>query len=194
MRRQRTLAGRIEQAFGFEPGLELVIGAAQCAFAGFFHVVEDQLVVAAGFIQGQAATHQYAHAFARDELQPLAFGFEHRRTHLRAGILQGEVQVPGSRPADTAQFAFHPDHRERALQKIARQGVELVGGEDVVAGGHGSTAMPIGRRSAPGRRRADGPYLTGAIALAGDVGAGSGLLRGVGMPLQGPLHMFAHHV
>ena len=132
MRRQRLLALCIEQPFGLQARLQFLERAAQRAFAGFLHVVQHQLVFAACLVQGQPATRQHAQAFARDEFQPLALGPEHCRTHLRTRILQGEVQVPGRRAADVAEFGLHPHQRERAFEQVAGERVELAGGEDVI--------------------------------------------------------------
>jgi hypothetical protein len=95
-------------------------------------VVEDQLVVAARLVQGQAAAREHAQAFARGELQPLALGLEHGATHLRARVLEGEVQMPGAGRVTLPSSPSTQHQRERAFQQVAGQGVELAGGEDVI--------------------------------------------------------------
>ncbi|MCW0466403.1 hypothetical protein NB705_003476 [Xanthomonas sacchari] len=138
---QGALALAGEQAFGGEPGLELLERPAQRAFAGFLQMIQHQLVVAARFVQGQAPARQHPQAFARHEPQPLALGLEHRAAHLRARILQGEIEVAGRGAGDVAQFAFHPGQREGALQQVAGQRVELAGAEDLVGAiGHAGSA------------------------------------------------------
>jgi hypothetical protein len=84
VRRQWPFARRVEQALGLQPCLQFLEGAAQCAFAGFLHVVQHHLVLATGVVQGHLAAHQHAHAFARHELQVLRLHPEHCRTQLRA--------------------------------------------------------------------------------------------------------------
>lgn len=137
MRRQCLLALGIEQAFGGKARAQFVEGATQGAFAGFFHMVEHQLIVAARFVQGQAPAREHAQAFARLEFQPGALGLEHRAADLRARVLEREIQMSRRRPGDAAQFRFHPHRRETAFQQVARQRIELAGSEDLfVAVGH----------------------------------------------------------
>src|SRR5690606_32969191 len=174
---QGALARRIEQAFGFQPRLEFLVGAAQGAFAGFLHVVQHQLVVTARFVQGQAAAGEHAHAFARGELQPGALGPEHRAPDLGPGVLEAEVQVPGRRPRHAAQFAFHPHQRERALQQVAGEGVQLAGAQDF-AGVRAVHALRIGHNMrmssipadsfGPAARRRTRQVRVGNVLVGGD--------------------------
>ena len=128
---QGTLALRIEQPFRLQLRLQLLERAPQRAFARFFQRLEDQLVVAACLVQSQPAARQHLQSLARLEFQPGAFRLEHRAAHLRARVLEGEIQVPGRRPRHVAQLALHGHQRKAVLQQAARQGVELGGGEDV---------------------------------------------------------------
>src|SRR3546814_1885473 len=113
-------------------GLQLLERAAQRAFAGFLQRIEDQLVVAARLVQRQPPAGQHPHAVARLEPQPLALGLEQRAAHLRARVLEREVDVPRRGPCQVADLALDQHHRERVLQQAARQRVELTGAEDVV--------------------------------------------------------------
>jgi hypothetical protein len=127
-----------------QPCLELLERAAQRAFAGFLHVVQHQLILAAGLVQRDPAARQHPHALARGELQPGALGLEHGAADLRARVLEGEVQVPGGRAGDVAQFGLDPDRREAAFQQVAGQGVELGRGEDVACWQFHRTTLPHG--------------------------------------------------
>ena len=128
---QGALALGLEQAFGGQLLFQFFERAAQRAFAGFLQRIQDQLVVAARLVQREAAAREHAQAFARDEVQPLALRLEQGAAHLGARILQREVEVPGARPREVAQFALDPHQREGAFQQVARQRVELAGREDL---------------------------------------------------------------
>src|SRR5690606_1722726 len=124
----------------------------QRAFASLLQRIKHQLVVAARLVQRQSAACQHLQPLARLELQPAALGPEHRAAHLRARVLEGEVQVPRRRPRHVAQRAFHQHERKGVFQQAAGQGVELGGGEDVACGrdahGHRIVGVP-GTANAP---------------------------------------------
>ena len=67
---QGTLACRVEHALGRKLGLQFLERTPQRAFAGFLHVVEHQLVLAASLVQRQPAAREHVQALARNELQP----------------------------------------------------------------------------------------------------------------------------
>src|SRR3546814_7168370 len=107
----------VEQALGLQLRLQLLERAAQRAFAGFLQRIEDQLVVAARLVQRQPPAGQHPHAVARLEPQPLALGLEQRAAHLRARVLEREVDVPRRGPCQVADLALDQHHRERVLQQ-----------------------------------------------------------------------------
>src|SRR3546814_1894541 len=88
--------------------------------------------LAARLVQRQPPAGQHPHAVARLEPQPLALGLEQRAAHLRARVLEREVNVSRRGPRQVADFALDQHQREGVLQQAARQRVELARAEDVV--------------------------------------------------------------
>lgn len=131
MRGQRLLALCVEHALGCQPRAQFLERAPQRAFAGFFHVVQHQLVIATCLVQGEAPAREHAQPLARLELQPGALGLEHRAADLCTRILEREIQMAGGGAGHIAQFGLHPHQGETAFEQVARQRVELAGSEDL---------------------------------------------------------------
>ena len=133
--RKRAFAGGGEQPFGVQLGLQAFIGQLQCALAGRFDGLDRELVVTAGFIQGDACPHQHQLAVFDRGRQENGAVTEHGTTHLGRRIFQAEIQMAGGRPGQIADFAFQPDLAEIGFQQIAGQGIELRRLEDAAFGG-----------------------------------------------------------
>src|SRR5690606_13102008 len=82
------------------------------------------------FVQADAAMQANMQSIAGTEAQAGGGAAEHRTTDLRAGILQGEVDMAGSGAGDVRQLAFHPQRRHGVVQQLPHQAVERAGGED----------------------------------------------------------------
>ncbi len=130
MRGQRHFAFGTEQAFGAELFLQRIEGQTQRAVTGRLHGVEDQLIVATAFEQRNLA----AHLDRQTVLQRLAHARgvlpEQRATHLRAAVLEGEIDVAGRRAREVGDFAFDPDVAEHVFKQHPRAAVELADGQD----------------------------------------------------------------
>jgi hypothetical protein len=106
--RQGTLSGGIEQAFGFESGLELEKSLVQPAGAGATDGLGTQLEFPTGLVQrGQGANLDMV-AIGRHEVGVLVSSAEHHAAHLGARVLEGKVPVAGRGGGEIGNFAFHP--------------------------------------------------------------------------------------
>ena len=146
--RNRSLAIDVEQTLGGELRLELLECALQGAFARFFEAVDNQLEFATRFVQADPGAGQHAHTIAGLEAQPGAARLEHRAAHLCAGVLQGEIQMPGRRAREVRYFAFDPDQRQYVFKQITHETrqcgrrVHLAHGDRVVGRfGHGMRGL-----------------------------------------------------
>ena len=134
--RQRSLARRIEQAFRREPRLQKLELAPERAFAGFLEMLDDELKLAARFIQRDAPACDDVHAVGRLEAQPRAARLEHRAADECGRVLQRKVEMAGARAREVRDFAFEPDQRQRVFDEVAREAVQRRGRQDF-AGGNG---------------------------------------------------------
>ena len=116
--------GRVEQAFGRKLLSQLFESALQSAVTRIFHVFDDELKVAARLVQTHARAHQHLHALGGFAAQQGGTVAEQGAAHLRGGILEGEIQMPGGRTRQIGELAFYPQQREAAFQQRPRLVVE----------------------------------------------------------------------
>jgi hypothetical protein len=113
-----------EQAFGGQPCLELVERALQRADAGILEQLDQQLVVAARFVQAHTAEGLHQLALARREAcQAIALA-EHGAAHLRVAVLEGKIPVAGGRAGQVGDLPLHPQRTEARLEQPAHLAVE----------------------------------------------------------------------
>jgi len=91
--RQRPLGCFIEQTFGGQFLLERLECQSQGTCSGLEHRIGDQLIVAARFIQAQAAANQNFAAVARLKRQAGCLASKQGAAQLRAGILEREIEM-----------------------------------------------------------------------------------------------------
>lgn len=114
--RQRSFALFGEQALGPKFVFERQEPAEEQSFAGRPQGVNVQLVLAARFVDAEAAVRLDRLAVARREDQLGRRPAPHHAAQFRAGILEGEVQVPRRRARQVRDLAFDP----QVLQAIVR--------------------------------------------------------------------------
>src|SRR5580704_7074266 len=95
--RQRPLALEREQPFGLQASLQPLELALQGADTGLLQVLGDQLVLALGLVDADAAAHQHLGTGPRREAYERVLGAEHGAAQLRLAVLEGEVPVSGRR-------------------------------------------------------------------------------------------------
>jgi hypothetical protein len=134
-RRQRPLAGGVEQAFGVKPLLQLIERQLQRAEPLGLEVLADELILAFGLVHRQAPACHHAHAVARLEFQIAERRPENHAAHLRAGVFQGEVQMAGVPDPTVRELALDPHLGQLGFQQIADADRQLRDGENP-AGGH----------------------------------------------------------
>ena len=91
--RQCLFRLRREQAFRVQFAFEFLEGALQRTVAGFLHVLHDELVIAARFVQADPGAHQHLHAFLRPEAQRPAAVAKQGPADLGVGILETEIEM-----------------------------------------------------------------------------------------------------
>ena len=92
--------------------------------AGVFHVIDDELVLAAGLVQPDPGPHQHLLAVPRGEGTQHISLPEHRAANLRGGVLEREIPVAGAGPCKIGDFRFQPQAAETALQQHPDLAVE----------------------------------------------------------------------
>ena len=131
---QRFLPCRVEQAFPLQFLLQCLELALQQALAGFLHPIDDELVLAAGFVQADAPASRDLHAVLGVDAHAGGGGTEHRAAQLGAVVLQREVQVAGGGPGEVGDLAFHDDSGKSRFQVQLDLAVQLARRVDVIRG------------------------------------------------------------
>ena len=106
--RQRALAFRGEQTFRCEFRAQLLELPLQGSEAGVFHVIDDELVLAARLVQPDAGPYQHLLAIPRREGTQHISLPEHGAANLRGGIFEGEIPVPGAGSREIGDFRLEP--------------------------------------------------------------------------------------
>ena len=120
-RRQRPLARGVEQPFCLQPLLQLIEGELQRAEPVRLQVLADELILALRLVHRDASARHDAQAVGRLELQIAQRGPENDAANLRAGVLQGEVQMPGVPDPAVGELAFDPDFEELGFEQVANR-------------------------------------------------------------------------
>ena len=122
--RYRALARGVEQAFGREPAFQLLEPAAQHAFAGFLDVVDDELILAARLVEARARAHEDLLAVRELEAEAARGQAEHRAAHLRLGVLQRPIEMPGGGAGKVRDLALDPDRAEAGFDEAPRLAIQ----------------------------------------------------------------------
>jgi len=117
-RRQRALAGGVEQALGLQPRLQPQELLEQRALAGALHGFHHQLQVAARLVHRQAPAHLDRVTLARHELQQPGGAAEHGAAQLAGVVLEREITVPTGSAREARHLAAHRHRVEARLQQI----------------------------------------------------------------------------
>ena len=128
--RQRTFSFGREEALGGEFLLELLEGQLQRAQPLGFQQFDQELVLAAGFVDIDAAARQHGEPVLRLEFPEAVGGAEGHRLHLGIAFLQGEVVVAAGGEFEAGDFAGHRNIGELAVENRADGAVEFADAED----------------------------------------------------------------
>ena len=124
----------LEQPFGLQLGLQCLKRLTQCAVTGRFYTVDNQLIVAAPFIQADPTARAHLQAILHGDLQAGGMLAKQGAANLGAIVLQAEIKVPRGGARQIREFAFYPDTRENIFQQLSGAGVELADAEHVALG------------------------------------------------------------
>ena len=138
MRRGTAGSGRLrssgKQTFRGKTGLELLELALERAFAGFFEVLDHQLVFAARLVEPDARPHQHRHAVLGakpDRGVPLP---PHGAAHLGAAVLQRKIPMPRGRCGEIRKLSFEPQQRQAGFEQQAHFFIEARDAVDIALG------------------------------------------------------------
>ena len=166
MRRGSAGSGRLRASSNSPSAASFFFSCSKASCSGpkpmRLHVLADQLVLALGLVDADAAARHHVQAVLGLELQVAQRRAEHHALHLRAGVLQREVEVPRVPGAAVRDLAFDPDLREGFLDHAAQPCREL---------GHRQHGSP-----ATGGR--DGSRRTTVRDACGRCGGGVSVLAG----------------
>ena len=152
---QRTLARGVEEAFGEEAGLELIEGELQSTDAAGLHSFGDELELATGFVDGEAAADEDGETVCGTEAEKAGLAAEKDDRDLGVAVFEREIDVAGGCGAAVGDFAFDPEVRIAKLDAMADVGNE---GADcpAAAGGFGGRGGDVCRGRGGRAARRDG--------------------------------------
>ena len=144
--RQGALAGGVEEAFGEQAGLELLEGELEGAGAARLEGFGDELELAAGLVDGDAAADEDGEAVGGAKAKELGLAAEEDDGELGVGVLEGEVDVAGGGGAAVGDLAFDPEIGMGGLDLLADAGDEGGDGPDAAFGRLGFGRLWVSRR------------------------------------------------
>ena len=116
---QWPLAGRVEQAFGLQLGLQALELLEQGALPGPRQAFHDQLQVAAWLIDAQPALDFDHVAIARGKVQQAGRAAEHGAANLALAVLEREIAMPAGCARKARNLAAHRDRIESRIQSLS---------------------------------------------------------------------------
>ena len=125
--RQGTLAGGVEEAFGFETLLELLEGELERAGADGLHGFGHKLHLAALLVDAYAAANQDVDAVLGSEAEEHGLAAKEDDGELGVSVLEGEVDVAGGGGTVVGDFAFDPDVAVLLLDELTDLGDQFRG-------------------------------------------------------------------
>ena len=132
-KRHRAFACAVEQAFGFEPALQLIERDLQRADAARLHFFGVKLQAAALLVNLHAAANDHFHAVDDFEAQPVERRLEHHGVDGAAGILEGEIEMIRGREARVRDLADDPALAESGVERVADPAHEVRNGNQARA-------------------------------------------------------------
>ena len=129
--RQAAFEMLVEKSFIGESAFELLKGLLQGAGAVKVDGVDNQLVVASRFIDGDPAAADHMGPVLGNLRQITLLHFEQHRLDLGAGILEGEIEMAGIGFVQIGDFAGDADKGKSPLKQAADGAVELGDGQDL---------------------------------------------------------------
>ena len=116
-KRDRLFAGIVKKAFGGKPGFQLLKRDLKLSDAAGFEILKDDLVIAPGLIDADAAQADDVHAVFGHEFQISVLPAEHDAADLGFFVLQGKIEMLRGRHMEIRDLAADPEKRIMFLQK-----------------------------------------------------------------------------
>ena len=116
---QRAFAGRVEQAFSLQPGLQAQKLFKQSTLAGPLQAFYNELQVAARLVHAQAPAQLDQFTVARHKVEAAGSAAEHGAADLPLRVLDGKVAMPAGCARKARDFPAHRHRVESRLQNIS---------------------------------------------------------------------------
>jgi len=121
IRRQCALARAVEETRGFERALSREEPLVERALARLAHRLDVHLELAARLVDRGDRPHLDGETFAQHEPESLRLVAEEHAAHLRARVLQREVEMSGGRACDARDLAADPDEPQMTFHEEPRR-------------------------------------------------------------------------
>jgi len=132
--RQRALAVGVEQALGEQAGLELLEGELERAGAARLQGLGDELQLAAGLVDGDAAAREDSEAVLRAKAEQVGLLAKEHNLELGIAVFEREVDVAGGCGTAVGDLATDPDVLVLLLDLAANAGDEVADTPDAALG------------------------------------------------------------
>jgi hypothetical protein len=126
--------GGVEEAFCEQAGFELLEGELEGAGAARLHGLGDELELAAGLVDGDAATDEDGEAVGGTEAEELGLAAEEDDGELRVCVLEGEVEVAGGSGAAVGDLTLDPEIGVSGFDLLPDAADEIGYGPDAALG------------------------------------------------------------
>ena len=127
---QRPFRRRIEQALALELVAQTEESLEERAEARRPHELDVQLEIAARLVKRHERAHLDLHPVARLPVEQHPAAAEHDAAHLRAAVLQREIEVTRAGLHEIGDLAGDPGERQAVLEEIAHAAVERGDGQN----------------------------------------------------------------
>ncbi len=131
-----ALAVGVEEAFGEEAGFELFEGELEGSGTAGFEGFGDELELAAGLVDRDAATDEDGEAVGGAEAKELGLAAEEDDGKLGFAVFEGEVDVAGGGRAAVGDLTFDPEVGVGGFDLLTDVGDEGADGPDAALGGY----------------------------------------------------------
>src|SRR3989344_1515483 len=90
---------------------------ARCTVAGLFEIFNDDLIIAAPFVQADTGARQHMQAILERDAEQAPMLAKEGAAYLRLGVLEREVDMARGGAGKIGNLALDPDRRESPLQQ-----------------------------------------------------------------------------
>ena len=137
----------VKQAFGGKFLLERLETTAQLSLAGGFDLFDDELIVAACFIDAHAAEGEHLIAILETNGRSALSLSKKRTANLCGVVFEAEINMARRRPGEIGNLALDPEAGDALLEQCSHLAVQLGDADGALLGAFGQRI--VHRRSIP---------------------------------------------